>query len=112
MPLSPDQIKELLAPKPKVQKAEGKLPVRPRVKHPGFMNTGRITYSEDSKPCVHSGYWRVNRDNGEPGVAEYVKGNGCHSPTYYKLDGIAYCMVHILMKLNVELSKEVNDNSN
>lgn len=33
---------------------------------------------------------------------------GCSSPTYIKLDGIEYCMMHIILKCN-ELLGDTND---
>ena len=96
MALSNDEIQELLAPKSSVTKLEP----RPHTKHPAFLNVGRITYSDKMEPCLNAGYWKVVENE-----AVFAKSNGCHSPTHYKLDGVFYCVNHLLSKLNLEFEE-------
>src|SRR6266576_4958107 len=90
--LDPAELSALLTPKPKKKEPAQRALVPPA--------PGPIQLGDKELTCLNSGYWSIN----EKGERYYKKTQGrCGSSTYYTLEGVPYCMTHIISRANMML---------
>lgn len=84
-------IAALLAPKPKPKS------VGQTHHYPNAPQEGPLRYYDSEKACENSGYYAINEDN----ERYWKKSNGrCGSPSHWELEGVRYCMIHVVYKMN------------
>lgn len=90
-PLDSNAIAALLKSKAKPQAAGKKSHDVPPV-------TGPLRFYDNESPCLNSGYYAIDTETGN---RYYKKTHGkCGSPTHWEFDGVRYCHIHVLHKMN------------
>lgn len=100
--LDPDQIKLLLAPKPKPKIPTGgginQKPARTTDNPPQW---GPLTFNDKETRCESSGYIAIDTETNE---RYYKKTQGrCGSPTNWGLNGVPYCLLHAAYKMSDQI---------
>jgi hypothetical protein len=95
-PLDQATLKDLLAPKPK-PKAKSPQAGKDR-SSTAVPQNGPLKFFDKEKTCLNSGYYAIDPETNE---RYYKKSHGrCGSPTHWELDGVPYCHIHVLYKMN------------
>jgi hypothetical protein len=91
--LSQEEIKAILAP---TAKKAAKPQANP---HTVVPQNGPLKYSDKEQACLNSGYYTVDAETGERYYKKTSTGK-CGSSTHFTLDGIPYCHIHLLYRMN------------
>lgn len=64
---------------------------------------GPLRFFDKERICLNSGYYAIDPETNE---RYYKKTHGkCGTSTHWELDGVPYCTIHILYRMNEELMK-------
>ena len=96
--LDQEQIKALLAPKPKKAPQPARGSFTARELPPQW---GPLTFKDKEQRCLNSGYMAIDPETNE---RYYKKTHGsCQAPTNWELDGVPYCLLHAAYKMSDRL---------
>lgn len=94
-PLDKTQLELLLKPKPKPARKAPQAGERSATVVP---QNGALRYYDRERICLNSGYYAIDPETDE---RYYKKTQGkCGSPTHWELDGVPYCQIHVLYRMN------------